>query len=154
MSEHVSDLNKVIKLPIDSLRTFDVVVDQFADLGVLFENTVVLQPSNAAYEPTSGKMVLMAAPQNGWIEITFTLPITHFSCVLTSSQHSTLQAFDYEGKVVCEVETEKSAGDNVDPLFGGPPPNLPVVLQADNIHRVLLTTLDGQLVIHNVQFGF
>ena len=154
MTENVSDLNKIIELPIDSLRTFDVVEAQFADLGVLFANTVAIQPSNSTYMPKFGKMVLMGAPQNGWIEIIFTIPVMYFACNLTSSQHATVQACDGDGKILATFETEKSGEDNVDPLFGGPSPNLPVSLQAHNIQKIMLSALDGQIVIHNVQFGF
>ncbi|AFY40442.1 hypothetical protein Lepto7376_4334 [[Leptolyngbya] sp. PCC 7376] len=154
MSENVSDLNKIIELPIDSLRSFDVVEKQFSDLGVLFANTVVLQPSNSLYLPEVGKMVLMGAPQNGWIEVTFTIPVLYFACSLTSSQHATIRAFDDVGEALCVFETEKCDHENSDPLVSSPPPNLPISLQAQNIQKVLLSSLDGQLVIHNVMFGF
>ena len=154
MADNVSDLNKIIELPIDSLRSFDVVENQFSDLGVLFKNTVVLQPSNALYLPKVGKMVLMGAPQNGWIEINFTVPVLYFSCHLTSSQHAVVRAFDDANEVLSVFETEKCDHKNADPQVSSPPPNLPVSLQAQNIQKVLLSSIDGQLVIHNVMFGF
>ena len=154
MSENVTDLNKIIELPIDSLRSFDVVEEQFSDLGVLFTNTVVLQPSNSFYIPKVGKMVLMGAPQSGFIEVRFTLPIIFFSCSLTSSQHATVQAYDGDGKVLSIFETEKSKHENADSLVSTPTPNIPVSLQAQNIQKIVLSSLDGQLVIYNVRFGF
>ena len=154
MPENVTDLNKIIELPIDSLRSFDVVEKQFSDLGVLFTNTVVLQPSNSMYLPKVGKMVLMGAPQNGWIEVYFTVPVLYFACHLTSSQHATVRAFDDSGEVLSVFETEKSNHKNADPKVSSPPPNLPVSLKAQSIQKVLLSSIDGQLVIHNVRFGF
>lgn len=154
MSENVADLNKIIELPIDSLRSFEVVAEQFSDLGVLFSNTVVLQPSNSLYIPKVGKMVLMGAPQNGLIEVDFTLPVIYFACSLTSSQHATVQAYDDDGKVLCLFETEKSEHDNADSLVSTPTPNIPVSLQAPNIQKVVLSSIDGQLVIYNIRFGF
>ena len=157
MSEKVPELNKVIKLPIDSLRSFEVIGQQFADLGVIFSNTVVLHPSNSAYLPKTGKMVLMGAPQNGWMEIDFTVPIGYFACYLTSSQHVTLYAYDGEGEVLSFFETEKQDYQDCEHseiLMGGPPPNTFLEIQALNIQKITLNSLDGQLVIHNVKFGF
>ncbi|OKH11880.1 hypothetical protein [[Limnothrix rosea] IAM M-220] len=154
MSDKVTDLKKIIELPIDSLRSFDVVEEQFSDLGVLFTNTVVLQPSNSLYLPKFGKMVLMGAPQNGLIEVNFTLPVIYFACSLTSSQHATVRAFDDDGKTLCVFETEKSNHENPDSLVSQPTPNIPISMQAQNIQKITLSSLDGQLVIYNIRFGF
>ena len=148
-----ADLSKVIELPINSLRGFEVVEQQFADLGVLFENTVVLQPSNAAYFPVVGKMVLMGAPRNGWIEIRFTVPIIYFYCRLTSSQQASVNAYNTCGQEIFTVETTAIEHQDSDPLVSSPPPNLPIAIQAANIQRVTLNSIDGQLVIHDIRFG-
>lgn len=103
--EDVAESSKLIHLPFENLRCFEVVREQFAHLGILFENTVVLQPSNAAYFPEVGRLVLMGAPQNGWLEIRFTIPITHFRCRLTSSQPAVISAYDSEDHLLQTLET-------------------------------------------------
>lgn len=154
MPDNVADINKIIELPLDKLRSFDTVKEQFADLGVLFDNAFVLQPSNATYFPEVGNMVLMGAPRNGWIEITFTIPINYFACRLTSSQHTQVQAYDSDGESLALFDTETADYKEADRLVSAPPPNLDVKLHAVNIERVTLNSLDGQLVIHDICFGF
>jgi hypothetical protein len=154
MPDNVADIDKIIELPLNKLRSFDIVKEQFADLGVIFDNAFVLQPSNTAFFPEVGKMVLMGAPRNGWLEITFTIPVNYFACRLTSSQHTEVQAYDGEGQSLIIFDTETADYKEADRLVSAPPPNLEVEIKALNIERMTLNSLDGQLVIHDVRFGF
>lgn len=153
MSEPGADVSKIIKLPFDRLRCFEAVEEQFAHLGVLFENAIVLQPSNLMYQPTVGSMVLMAAPENGWLEIRFTLPIAYFSCLLTSSQHATISAYGDENQLLQTIETEKNGDSDRDEQLSFPHPNLPIALHHSPIQKIVFNSLDGQLVIHDIRFG-
>ncbi|MGB2926415.1 MAG: hypothetical protein WBB82_14020 [Limnothrix sp.] len=154
MADNAADISKIIEIPLNKLKSFDVVKDQFADLGVLFDNVFVLQPSNSIYFPEVGKMVLMGAPRNGWLEITFTVPVNYFACRLTSSQHSVIKAYDCDDQLLTMFDTETADYEAADPLVSAPPPNIAVEMQASSIERITLSSLDGQLVVHDVRFGF
>ena len=39
---NVTDLSQGIELPLDSLRTCEVVAEKFAHLGILFPNTIII----------------------------------------------------------------------------------------------------------------
>lgn len=170
MSDHVTEPSKIIHLPFENLRCFETVQEQFAHLGILFDNAVVLQPSNAIYFPEVGRMVLMAAPQNGWMDIRFPVPVTHFSCRLTSSQAAIATAYDGEAKILKSIETASlfdpgavAPPESIPDLDDtdtehhenavAPPPNLPIEIHCPHIARITLSSLDGQLVIYDVKFG-
>lgn len=151
--ENVADVDNIIQLPFENLRCFEAVKEQFAHLGVFFENTVVLQPSNVAYFPAVGRMVLMGAPRNGWIEITFTVPVAYFACRLSSSHPTTVTAYDGENQVLQLIEIEASNSSDPYNLMNTPPANFPVIINNKGIQQVTFSSLDGQLVIHDVRFG-
>ncbi len=81
---------KCIALNLEKLKSFEVLDWQFAELGVTFTNAIVLQPSNPAFPPRSGTMVLISGPRSGWLEASFREPVSCVSCFVTSSRQMVL----------------------------------------------------------------
>jgi len=156
-----------VRLDWEDLKCFEVVNHQFQEWGVTFANAVALRPSNPAYPPYSGVMVLMGAPKDGWLETTFSRPVRFVSGFVTSSRRTVLTAFDHRDRVVGRVET---AGANLAnskvstparSLHSGAlqptkrqPPNTQLRLNAPNIYRVTFHTFNGHLTLDDFSFGF
>lgn len=140
-----------VRLDWEDLQCFEVVSHQFQEWGVTFDNAVALRPSNPAYPPYSGMMVLMGAPKDGWLETTFSRPVRFVSGFITSSRRTVLTAFDNCDRVVGRTE---SAGANLANTKSSRTPNVQLKLNAPNIYRVTFHTFDGHLTLDDFCFGF
>lgn len=94
-----------VRLDVEDLPCFAVVNRQYDAWGVRFSNVVALRPSNPAYPPHSGSMVLFGAPNQGWIEATFARPVQHVSSFVTSSRRTVMRAFNRHNQLVAEAES-------------------------------------------------
>ncbi|MBE9116334.1 hypothetical protein IQ249_10535 [Lusitaniella coriacea LEGE 07157] len=144
-------LSAPVCLNLESLRPFESVEEQFQHYGITFHNAIALHPSNAAYPPHSGTMVLMGAPKSGWIEIDFSEPICKFHCYATSSQRILLSAYDREGKLLVQDDIPAS---NLAVSNSNISPNAPLKAVSQNISRITLYSLDGQLTVDDISFWF
>lgn len=144
-------LYQCMRLDWEDLQCFEVVNHQFQAWGVTFANAVALRPSNPAYPPYSGVMVLMGAPKEGWLETTFSHPMRFVSGFITSSRRTVLTAFDRSDRVVGRVE---SAGANLATCPSSHAPNVQLSLNAANIYRVTFHTFNGHLTLDDFCFGF
>lgn len=142
-----------VYLNLEGLENFEMVEHQFQNWGVKFNNVMALEPSNNAYPPRSGKMVLMGAPRDGWIEAKFKRPIDLFQCYVTSSKRTVLSAYDSNEDLVARSETP---GPNLQSSDTGWLPNMPLIVSGKraNIHRITLYTFDGQLTIDDLSIAF
>lgn len=140
-----------VSLDLEDLTCFEVVEQQFSELGVTFVNAIALHPSNPAYPPHSGTTVLMAAPKSGWFEATFRRPVRFVSGYVTSSRRTVLAAFDAEDQPLIQAESPEP---NLAGLDADTQPNVQLSLRAANIHRVTFYAFDGNLTIGAFSFGF
>jgi hypothetical protein len=140
-----------ICLNLEDLKCFEVVEHQFHHYGITFKNAIALQPSNPAYPPRTGTTVLMGAPKSGWLEATFSQPVSMFCCYVTSSQRTVLSAYDHEEKLLVRSSiTEPNLAGSNSQLS----PNAELRIQSPNISRVTLYAFDGQLTLADPSFGF
>jgi len=140
-----------ILLNLEDLPCFEVVERQFQRWGISFRNAIALHPSNPAYPPHSGSMVLMAAPKSGFLEILCQQPVRFFSCYVTSSQRTILSAYDSQDKILARAEMP---GANLAGSDSQIPANAPLMLRGSNIYRITFYAFDGQLIVDDLSFGF
>ncbi|MBI4781534.1 MAG: hypothetical protein HY785_09420 [Oscillatoriophycideae cyanobacterium NC_groundwater_1537_Pr4_S-0.65um_50_18] len=142
-----------IRLDMENLNCFESVERQFEAWGVVFANAIALRPSNPGYPAYSGSMVLMSAPKNGYLEITFLRPASFVSGFITSSRRAVLTAFDADNQAIASTETAGAnlLQDTAD-SESRHAPNAQLILRAANIHRVTLHAFDGQLTLDDFCF--
>ncbi|NEP11940.1 MAG: hypothetical protein F6K14_17380 [Symploca sp. SIO2C1] len=138
-------------LKLEDLKCFEVLENQFRSYGITFKNAIALQPSNPAYPPHSGTKVLIAGPKNGWMETTFSQPISSFYCYITSSQPTILSAYDQQNTLLGNAST---ASSNLATSNSKIPPNTRVGIETANISRIHFYAFDGQLTIADLCFEF
>lgn len=140
-----------IRLNLENLKCFEVVDRQFEEWGVIFTNAIALQPSNPAFPPKNGNIVLMGGPRSGWLEATFRVPACSISCYVTSSRRMVLSAYDRDGNLLAQVGIPESnlAGSN-----SAIAPNTQLKLQNNDIYRITLCAFDGQFSLDDLQFCF
>lgn len=161
-----------IRLDWEDLKCFEVVNHQFQQWGVTFANAIALRPSNPAYPPYSGVMVLMGAPKDGWLETTFSRPVRFASGFITSSRRTVLTAFDDRDRVVGRVESVGANLANFEPSTNPrashpessrsgalqtihyKAPNVQLRVDAPNIHRITFHTFNGHLTLDDFSFGY
>lgn len=144
-------LHDCVRLDWENLQCFEVVNHQFKHWGVTFTNAVALRPSNAAYPPYSGLMVVMGAPKNGWLEATFSRPVRFVSGFVTSTRRITLTAFDRDNQLVSRTESPSTTPPKGNII---PVPNLQLSLNGANIHRITFHTFNGHLTLDDFCFSF
>jgi hypothetical protein len=140
-----------IRLDFEGLNRFETVESQYSRWGVTFANTIAIQPSNPSFPPHSGQMVVMGAPKNGLIELTFQYPVRWLSGFVTSSRGTMLSAFDRDARLLDRVELLES---NLYNYHASIPANTELKVQAEEIYRVTFYALQGQLVVDDISFGF
>jgi hypothetical protein len=140
---------QLIHIKLDDLKCFETVSEQFKDLGVIFTNTIALQPSNVAYPPRSSQIVLMGMPKPGWLEIIFKYPICFFNCYVTSSQRTVLSGYDAQHNILTQTELSKA---NLADSDSDIPPNAQLSLSVANISRISFYAFDGQLIVNDISF--
>jgi hypothetical protein len=149
-SELATRLSTCVRLDWEDLQCFDVVDRQFEQLGVTFANAVALRPSNPAYPPYSGMMVLMSAPKSGWLEVTFLRPVQFVCGFVTSSRRTVATAFNALNQPIAQAETLEAnlAHENASSA------NAQLNLSAADIHRVTFHVFNGQLTLDDLCFSF
>lgn len=133
-----------VRLDLEDLSCFTVVDRHYEAWGVRFENAVALHPSNPAYPAHSGVMVLLGAPQGGWLEATFLRPVQYVSSMVMSSRRTVMRAFNRQNLLVAEAEAAANLGE------GGA--FLRLAAEGQGIHRVTLESLNGQLTVDDFCF--
>jgi hypothetical protein len=140
-----------VYLNLEDLKCFEVVDSQFSDYGIRLQNAIALLPSNPAYPTRTGTTVLMGAPKNGWLEATFTQAIRKFCCYVTSSQATTISAYDHQDKLLAR---QSLSGANLAGFDSHLPPNAQLLIEEPNITRITLYAFDGQLTASDLSFDF
>lgn len=150
LATHSSLPSPCVRLDLEDLKCFEVVDQQFQGWGVTFSNAIALSPSNPAFPPHSGMMVLMGSPKDGWVEAIFENPVRYVSGFVTSSHRAVLAAFDANNQPIASTET--TAG-NLANSTSGLKPNIKLSLKAPNIRRVVFRSLDGHLTLDDFSFS-
>ncbi|QLE56803.1 hypothetical protein [Nostoc sp. TCL26-01] len=136
-------------LNLEDLKCFEVVERQYEDWGVVFHNSIAIQPSNPAFMTTSGLTVLMGAPKSGFLEAKFLRPVNWVSACVTSSQRLVLSAYDSDRQPIAQTLLPSANLANSDSAL---PPNTLLSIKANNIHSVTFSAFDGQFTLHDFRF--
>lgn len=147
--EQIEAPPKCFSLKLENLKCFEKVECQFKESGVIFHNCMVIQPSNPAFPPRSGSMVLMGSPQSGLLEASFLNPVKSVSAFITSSQRLILSAYNCERDLLAQSILPSANLANSD---SGVSPNTFIHVSANNIHSVTFCAFDGQFTVDGFSF--
>ncbi|WP_353930766.1 hypothetical protein WJM97_21260 [Okeanomitos corallinicola TIOX110] len=142
-------LPECIRLNFDELKAFETLHDQFKNWGIIFDNCLVIQPSNPAFPSESGSKVVMASPKSGLLEINFLRPVNWVSGLVTSSQRLVISAYDQNGELLDESVLPKANLANSDSDI---PPNTMLSVSAENISKVKFFCFDGNFTLDEFRF--
>ncbi|MBW4567479.1 MAG: hypothetical protein KME31_05495 [Tolypothrix carrinoi HA7290-LM1] len=140
-----------ICLNLEDLKCFEAVERQYERWGVIFHNSIAIQPSNPAFPTHSGVTVLMGSPKSGFLEATFLRPVHWVSTFVTSSQRLVLCAYDRHNQLLTQTALPAANLANSDSAL---PPSTLLSLTANDIHRITFSTFDGQFIIDDFSFCF
>jgi hypothetical protein len=140
-----------ICLNLEDLKCFEAVERQYEHLGVIFHNSIAIQPSNPAFPTNSGKTVLMGSPKSGFLEATFLRPVCRVSMFVTSSQRLVLCAYDRHNQLLTQTALPAANLANSDSAL---PPSTLLSLKANDIYRLTFSAFDGQFIIDDFSFCF
>lgn len=147
----ISQLPACVRLDFEGLERFEVVRDQFARWGVRFDNAIAVCPSNPAYPIHSGDILLMGAPQSGFLELKFSCPVQFVSGFVTSSRITAMSAYNDLGETIARDELPSSNLANSQSPTSA---NYQLIVKAPNIHRVTFYAFDGELAVDDISFGY
>ncbi|BAZ27806.1 hypothetical protein NIES4074_02340 [Cylindrospermum sp. NIES-4074] len=140
-----------VSLNLVELKCFEAVESQYESWGVIFQNSLAIQPSNPAFAAPSGVTVLMGSPKNGLLEASFMRPVNKVSALVTSSQRLVLSAYDSDRQLLTEsVLPVANLADSDSTL----PPNTLLYVAANNIKSVTFCAFDGQFILDEFRFYF
>jgi len=140
-----------ICLNLEDLKCFEPVERQYERWGVIFDNSIAIQPSNPAFPAHSGVTVLMGSPKSGFLEATFLRPVCWVSTFVTSSQRLVLCAYDRHNQLLGQTVLPAANLANSDSAL---PPSTLLSLTANDIHRITFSAFDGQFIIDDFSFCF
>jgi hypothetical protein len=154
--EEVADNTKVavptcICLNLEDLKCFEAVELQYERWGIIFHNSLAIQPSNPAFPTHSGLTVLMSSPQSGFLEATFLRPVNCVSALVTSSQRLVLCAYDRDRQLLAQTVLRAANLANSDSALS---PNTLLSVTANNIHSVTFCAFNGQFTLDDFRFYF
>ncbi|RCJ18492.1 hypothetical protein A6S26_28445 [Nostoc sp. ATCC 43529] len=138
-----------ICLDFEDLKCFEVVERQYERWGVIFQNSLAMQPSNPAFPSYSGLTVLMGAPKSGFLEASFLHPVNSVSAFVTSSQRLVLSAYDRDRQLLGQTVLPGANLANSDSAIS---PNTLLSITANNIYTVTFCAFDGQFVLDDFRF--
>jgi hypothetical protein len=138
-----------ICLNLDDLKCFEAVERQYERWGVIFHNSLAIQPSNPAFPTYSGLTVLMGAPKSGFLEATFLRPVNSVSAFVTSSQRLVLSAYDRDRQLLGQTALPSANLANSDSAIS---PNILLSINVNNIYSVAFCAFDGQFTIEQFRF--
>ncbi|MBE9034000.1 hypothetical protein [aff. Roholtiella sp. LEGE 12411] len=140
-----------ICLNLEDLKCFEAVEQQYEHWGIIFHNSLAIQPSNPAFPAHSGLTVLMGAPKSGFLEATFLRPVNSVSTFVTSSQRLVLSAYDRDRQLLTQAVLPAANLANSDSAI---PPNTLLSVTANNIYSVTFCAFDGQFTLDDFHFCF
>ncbi|MEA5504961.1 hypothetical protein VB735_17985 [Halotia wernerae UHCC 0503] len=138
-----------ICLNVEDLKCFESVDRQYEHWGVIFHNTLAIQPSNPAFPTLSGLTVLMSSSNDGFLEANFLQPVNCVSAFITSSQRLVLSAYDRDRQLLAQTILPGANLANSDSTV---PPNTLLSIKAHDIYSVSFCAFDGQFTLDNFRF--
>ncbi|AFY53608.1 hypothetical protein Riv7116_1034 [Rivularia sp. PCC 7116] len=138
-------------LQLDNLQCFEVVDRQYESKGVLFSNCIAIEPSNPAFPPHSGLIVLMSSPKSGLLEATFVNPVHSVSAFVTSSQRLMLSAYDESRQLLDRAILPSGNLANSDSSLA---PNTLLSVTAQNIHSICFHAFEAQFTVDDLSFSY
>ncbi len=138
-----------ICLDLEDLKCFEAVERQYERWGVIFHNSLAIQPSNPAFPTYSGLTVLMGAPKSGFLEATFLRPVNSVSAFVTSSQRLVLSAYDRNRQLLAQTALPGSNLANSDSAIS---PNTLLSISVNNIYSVTFCAFNGQFTLDQFRF--
>ncbi|MDF5709644.1 MAG: hypothetical protein PUP90_18765 [Nostoc sp. S4] len=138
-----------ICLDLEDLKCFEAVECQYERWGVIFHNSLAIQPSNPAFPSHSGLTVLIGAPKSGFLEATFLHPVNSVSAFVTSSQRLVLSAYDRDRQLLGQTILP---GANLANSDSGISPNTLLSISGNNIYSVTFCAFDGQFTLDEFRF--
>jgi hypothetical protein len=151
IDEEQAAVPSCIYLNLEDLKCFETVERQYEPWGVIFHNSIAIQPSNPAFPTNSGLTVLMGSPKSGFLEATFLRPVSWVSMFVTSSQRLELCAYDRHNQLLTQTALPAANLANSDSAL---PPSTLLSLKAKDIHRITFSSFDGQFIIDGFNFCF
>ncbi|WP_071188947.1 hypothetical protein [Trichormus sp. NMC-1] len=145
------NVNRCFRLNLDNLKPFEAVDFQYKQWGVIFHNSLAIQPSNPVFSSNSGLKVLMGSPKGGFLEATFSHPVNLVSTLVTSSQRLVLSAYDQDDQLLTQSILPTANLVNSD---SGIPPNQLLSVTINNIKRVKFYSFDGHFTLDEFKFCF
>jgi len=94
-----------VELDFEDLSAFEQVRDQYSGLGIKFAGAIALQPSNPAFPPRSGAMVLMPMTNGLCLDVYLYRTTQTVGAFVTGTKQVRLTAFDADGKVIAQSNT-------------------------------------------------
>lgn len=94
-----------IKLDFEDLSAFEQVRDQYSGLGIKFAGAIALQPSNPAFLPHSGSVVLMPLTNGLSLGVYLYRTSQTVGAFVTGTKQVRLTAFDANDKVIAQSNT-------------------------------------------------
>lgn len=146
-----SPVSECILLQLDNLKCFEVVEHQYESRGVIFNNCIAIEPSNPAFPPHSGVVVLMGSPKSGLLEATFVRPVNLVSAFVTSSQQLVLSAYNRDRQLLNEAILPCGNLANSDSTVA---PNTLLTVSADDIYSVSFRAFYGQFTVDDLSFCY
>ncbi|MBW4645891.1 MAG: hypothetical protein KME23_23370 [Goleter apudmare HA4340-LM2] len=151
LEEATDAVPSCISLNLEDLKCFEAVERQYESLGVIFHNSLAIQPSNPAFPTHSGLTVLMGSPKGGFLEATFLQPVKWVGAFVTSSQRLVISAYDRDRQPLAQAVLPGANLANSDSAM---PPNTLLSVTAKDIHSVTFCAFDGQFTLDNFRFCF
>ncbi len=102
---------RLFQLDFEELAAFEPVGDRYANLGIHFMGAVALMPSNPAFPPHSGSLVLMPVANQLGITVELRRPARLLGAFAIGSKPVRLTAFDKDNNRIARAGTEVS-GEN------------------------------------------
>ncbi|TVR05442.1 MAG: hypothetical protein EA395_15660 [Phormidium sp. GEM2.Bin31] len=140
-----------VRLDFEGLTRFEILRDQYQHWGVHFKNAIAVSPSNPAYPPHSGEIVIMGAPKSGFLELTFDRPVKFVTGYVTSSRFTAMSAYNGCGETIARNQLSAA---NLANSNSSVQPNYQLSVQWPDIHRVTFYAFDGELVVDDISFGY
>jgi len=89
-----------IRINFQELTLFEQVKSQYQDLGVRFEGAIAISPSNPAFFPLSGSLVVMPVADDLAITVHLHQPIQKIGALIIGARQVRLIAFDRHSNVL------------------------------------------------------
>lgn len=104
-------------LSIAGLENFESVSNQFASLGLHFEDAIAIRPSNPRFLSNGCQMVVMSADQGKTLKVSLDADVAHTHLWLKGSQTVKVSALNAQGHCMAVAETKSARTAKSAPLY-------------------------------------